>query len=346
MQKQTRLTECQRTKLEQAKLLTKIHPMKRLLIFSLSIFAASNALCQTSYRNLTKEARELYNHKEYLKSGIIYSDAFKCAGDSILTFDRVAAASSWTQAGLPDSAFNQLFKVSQDSTFIYYNYLIVHQPDLIPLHFDGRWKSIIQRIKDNFLKKEIQVDINLINILDSVYQIDQLYQQKYVVIQNKFGSQSDEFKSFRSEMQKQYQQNLTKVSKIIDEQGWPGINKIGHEGNLALFLVIQHSNLDTQIKYLPLMREAVKNGNASPANLALLEDRVAVKQGKKQIYGTQIETDEKTGKSWLAPLNDPDNVDTRRKEIGLEKLSDYLSTFGIKWDLEEYKKSGLKRTNP
>lgn len=85
------------------------------------------------------------------------------------------------------------------------------------------------------------------------------------------------------------------------------------------------------------MREAVKKGNASSSNLALLEDRVALRQGKKQIYGTQVTKDEVTGESYVLPLEDPDNVDKRRAEVGLEKLQDYLSNFGIKWDVEEYK---------
>jgi hypothetical protein len=87
-----------------------------------------------------------------------------------------------------------------------------------------------------------------------------------------------------------------------------------------------------------MIREAVKKGNADPANLALLEDRVALRQGKKQIYGTQLAYDETTGESYVQPLEDPDNVDNRRAAIGLETLQDYLSGVGMKWDPEEYKK--------
>ncbi len=62
----------------------------------------------------------------------------------------------------------------------------------------------------------------------------------------------------------------------------------------ALFLVIQHANLKTQEEYLPVMRESVNNGQAAPQYLAMLEDKVLVKQGKKQMYGSQIETDKDT----------------------------------------------------
>jgi hypothetical protein len=34
----------------------------------------------------------------------------------------------------------------------------------------------------------------------------------------------------------------------------------------------------------------------------------------------------------------PDNVDKRRKEVGLNSIEDYAAEFGITWNVEEYKK--------
>lgn len=87
-----------------------------------------------------------------------------------------------------------------------------------------------------------------------------------------------------------------------------------------------------------MMREAVKNGKAQGSNLALLEDRVALGMGKKQIYGSQIGRDETTNLYYVSPLEDPDNVDKRRAEVGLGPLADYVSKWNIKWDVEQYKK--------
>ena len=103
-------------------------------------------------------------------------------------------------------------------------------------------------------------------------------------------------------------------------------------------MVLQHSDLKTQEKYLPLMRKAVTNGKAKPKHLALLEDRVALRQGKKQIYGSQISMNSQTNEAFIMPLEDPDNVDTRRGLVGLPPLADYVSVWGIKWDIEQYKK--------
>ena len=87
-----------------------------------------------------------------------------------------------------------------------------------------------------------------------------------------------------------------------------------------------------------MLREAVKKGNAQPAYLAMLEDRVALGKGEKQIYGSQIGHDQKTGEYYVSPLIDPDNVDKRREEVGLGPIQEYISNWGITWDVEEYKK--------
>jgi hypothetical protein len=314
--------------------------MSKICLVFLVILMTINSIGQIkeNYQDLLHDAYQLYESKEYLKSAQQFSRAFKAEGNGAITFDRIAAASAWSQAGLHDSAFVQLFRVAEDSTFTNYVWLIVHQPGLIPLHSDSRWNTIIETIRINFARQERNLDMDLVGVLDSVYIEDQLCQQQYVEIRSRYGQQSEELKSFRTLMEEKYSMNQIIVKKILDEHGWPGEEIIGHYGNLALFLVIQHSNLETQEKYLPMIREAVEKGNADPANLALLEDRVALRHGKKQIYGTQVAYDETTGESYVLALEDPDNVDSRRTAIGLEKLKDYLLRFGISWDPEKYKK--------
>lgn len=87
-----------------------------------------------------------------------------------------------------------------------------------------------------------------------------------------------------------------------------------------------------------MMREAVKQGNANSGSLALLEDRVALRKGEKQIYGSQVGRDQETGEYYVLPLIDPDNVDKRRAEVELGSIQDYISKWGMTWDVESYKK--------
>ncbi len=87
-----------------------------------------------------------------------------------------------------------------------------------------------------------------------------------------------------------------------------------------------------------MMREAVKKRNATPGNLAYLEDRVALREGKRQIYGSQSAKNKITNKWYISPMIDPDNVDKRRAEVGLGTIAEYAAKMNIEWNLEAYKK--------
>lgn len=72
--------------------------------------------------------------------------------------------------------------------------------------------------------------------------------------------------------------------------------------------------------------------------MALLEDRTALGRGEKQIYGGPIGFNPETEELYVLPLFDPDNVDKRRGEVGLEPLQEYMSYWDLTWDVEAYKK--------
>jgi hypothetical protein len=183
------------------------------------------------------------------------------------------------------------------------------------------------------------------DIIDQLLVIDNddlKYRIQVQELGEKYGLFSKEVDTVWLLMNKTDSINQVKVKTILDKYGWLGISKIGNQCSSTVHRVIQHSDLNTQEKYLPLIREAVKNKEAKPRDLATLEDRVALRQGKKQIYGTQIGQDKKSLKYYVSPLEDPDNVDNRRAQVGLEPLSmvleSYFETWHLKWDIEQYKK--------
>ena len=169
-------------------------------------------------------------------------------------------------------------------------------------------------------------------------EFDQRYRNQMDFIEKKYGHESKELQALFKDMHLADSTNLIQVESILQKYGWLGSDKIGNDANTTLFMVIQHSKLSTQKKYLPLMREAVKNGNAKAKNLVLLEDRVAIFQGKMQTFGSQIFWSKANNRYFVLPLADPENVDKRRAEVGLQPLSEYVSNWNIKWNVEEYKK--------
>jgi hypothetical protein len=118
------------------------------------------------------------------------------------------------------------------------------------------------------------------------------------------------------------EENLIVVTKILDSLGWLGTKEIGSDANAALFLVIQHSNLKTMEKYLPMLQNAVIKNNATKEELALLTDRIEVLNKRPQIYGTQ--GTDINGVFILDSIIDKKNVNKRRAEMGMQTLEEYL----------------------
>lgn len=312
--------------------------MKNLFAFLISLFVAFNAFSQDAeYSAFVTTADSLYRTQNYKESAIEYSKAFKTFGWKGYLVDRYNAACSWALANEVDSALFQLNIIVKKMNYKDYND-IVTDPDLTSLHSDKRWNELLEQIKSNKEKAEANLDKTLVATLDSIFNDDQNGRQQLKEVEAIYGVDSKELKAHWKMISEKDSINLIKVKTILDTRGWLGEDVVGEQGNTTLFLVIQHSDIKTQEHYLPMMRQAVKNGKAKGSSLALLEDRVALRQGRMQIYGSQINRDIKTQSFYVSPLEDPDNVDKRRAEVGLQPLAEYLLNWNLVWDAEQYKK--------
>lgn len=143
---------------------------------------------------------------------------------------------------------------------------------------------------------------------------------------------SDEFVAAVKSQDKIDARNIARLEEIIKQHGWPGKSLVGEEASKAAFLILQHSDLTRQEKYLSLLKKAARKGDTRPADVAMLEDRILVRRGKKQIYGTQVHSGPDTGgKLVLAPIENEKDVDKRRASVGLMPLAEYLKHFGIEY---------------
>lgn len=310
---------------------------KKIIIAGILLSVNFSYAQSDEYSKLIKKADSLYTVKDYKNSAMFYSQAFKINGWKGTSHDRYNAACTWAMANVPDSAFFNLERITKFLNYSNYDHTI-KDSDLIGLHADKRWNPIIELVKLNKEKAEASLNKPLVAQLDSIYYDDQTYRLQEQDLENKHGWDSKEVKDIWKIIKVKDSVNLIKVVAILDKFGWLGTDVIGNQGNSALFLVIQHADLKTQEKYLPMMREAVKNGKAYGRSLALLEDRIEIRNGRKQIYGSQIGMNPDTKVHYVSPLIDPDNVNKRRASVGLGTLEEYVNFWGMIWDPEQYKK--------
>jgi hypothetical protein len=119
-------------------------------------------------------------------------------------------------------------------------------------------------------------------------------------------------------------ENTAWIEQVLDARGWPERSAVGEEGATAAFLLVQHADEHPglQRRALPLCAAAVAAGEADPSHLALLTDRVRLRDELPQLYGTQVRV--VNGEAAPFEIENPERVDERRAAMGLEPLEDYL----------------------
>lgn len=117
--------------------------------------------------------------------------------------------------------------------------------------------------------------------------------------------------------------NTKRLKEIVEQFGWPTILLVGPQASNSAWLLIQHADHDLKFqKYcLQLMREAAQKGGVLWENVAYLTDRVLINSGKPQLYGTQFYSHK--DRLFPKPIKDPDKLDIRRKQMGLQPFKIY-----------------------
>jgi hypothetical protein len=306
---------------------------RKLILTAFTLFHVSFSFAQTYYEYVAK-AFTAYQKTNYKESLHLYQESFTL--DSTHATDLYNGACSAALANEKAVSFELLYaSIRNGWTDIGH---LQQDGDLQSLHGNTNWPILLKMLSDKIKKSEAGYDKKLQKELEAIYEEDQYIRSKFSDSVAKYGYQHPEVIRIGYQMYFQDSMDQEKVTKILDERGWIGTDLVGKKANEALFLVIQHADLKTQEKYLPLMKDAVKKGNASASGLALLEDRVAIREGRKQIYGSQVGTNTKTNQNYVQPLEDPDNVDKRRATMDLQPISSYLLYFNIIWNVEDYKK--------
>jgi len=126
--------------------------------------------------------------------------------------------------------------------------------------------------------------------------------------------------------------NTARMKTIIDEIGWPKISDVAKDGASAAWILVQHADRQPQFqaKCLPLLEKAFKDGEASGSNYAYLFDRVALKLGNKQRFGSQaMSTDDGMQ---FSPIEDEWLVNERRAKFNVNPtIEEYAKGMGFEY---------------
>ena len=301
--------------------------MKYFILLLLSLAPSTDIFAQSTALALKGASFAAQMARNYRQAGELFEQALKQPGAQASAGEFYNAACSWALAGEATKAFRDLDRATQAG----WDNLVQlkNDTDLISLHTDKRWPSMLKKAEIMIARVEAKQNIPLKRELQAIYESDQASRRAIGPVQQRYGAKSTQSDSLFHGMQEQDAKNEARVKAVIEQYGWPGAKLVGRSGSMAAFLVIQHSDLVTIQKYLPLIRQETAKGGLDKRNLVLMEDRVLVFQNKPQLYGSQVHTNSTTGKNDFFPIEDESHVDERRAKMDLGPLTDYAKMFGI-----------------
>jgi hypothetical protein len=153
-------------------------------------------------------------------------------------------------------------------------------------------------------------------------------EQQEFVDQTGTGSDASLSPHERMERRAMFVRHADRLMELLLATGrWPAKAQVGALAAQSAWLIAQHADtqLDVQRVALALLRVAVAEGTAGgsgPRELAMLEDRVAVNEGRPQTYGTQI-AEVIDGRPVPWPCSEPERLDERRAGVGLEPFAEH-----------------------
>ena len=132
------------------------------------------------------------------------------------------------------------------------------------------------------------------------------------------------FGVYHPQMEQLHRQNASRLREIIHQQGWPGITSVGTDGEEAAWRIAQHSIGEPEFmrQVLQLLKSAAEKGEAPLWQIAMMEDRIRLFEGRLQLYGTSFDWDEEGLMSPYPAIENPESIDQRRAQMGLPPLGE------------------------
>lgn len=179
---------------------------------------------------------------------------------------------------------------------------------------DDRWDTWIQRFLNNYSSKikpihnyEYCKTLINIRIKDASFYTNVYYSESQ---NGKLSPTTIALWELKKQISKD---NISELDDLITKWGWPQFSEYGSFASMA-FLVVQHADLETQKRYLPIITDAYNQGEAYFNWVAMLTDRILLRERKPQIYGSQSIWNPNINKYVLYQVEDVEKMNELRIE--------------------------------
>ena len=171
------------------------------------------------------------------------------------------------------------------------------------------------------------VDLRLCEIRNR----DQLFRLNLINCQQR--SDIDSLLYYAEEMVKVDAENQEYVAKLLDKQDVP--NGLSSEAYSAIFLVVDHADLNYQKRYFKPIKRAAREGLIKQSDVNTLYDRIMMHSNRRQLYGTQTKSNTRIIEgqplpqptAYLWPVRRAQNIDKRRHKAGMGTMQSQAESY-------------------
>ena len=241
-------------------------------------------------------------HADSLMDDGLYAEA-KQAYDLAFTEDRYILPSHLSTVAMKMTGIH-----NDEAALDYLSHRVRMEQDF----YEEPMSSTFPQLRDTFEVRQRKwgYDLAQKQYLEWIFERDQYDRMLWFLASNKRTESPERIEKLARRAMDTDSTNLQLVSRILSESGYPRKSKVGDFATLTVWMIIQHSDLGRIKQFLPLLEEAARRGDLPAAYVAATKDRIDIREGRPQKYGTQFN----------CPLLDSLRVNEWRQEVGLPPI--------------------------
>jgi len=137
------------------------------------------------------------------------------------------------------------------------------------------------------------------------------------------------YEGYNEKLEMLHIKNAEELHGIILDFGWPGKSLVGKRAADAAFMLAQQAISKPLLlkQFLEYLREAVLKEEATPLQLACLEDKILFLQSKPQVYGMLFDWNE-AGELY-ANVVDMEQANKHRAMLGLKTINEGIAAHKV-----------------
>ena len=308
--------------------LNQITKMKHLTLFFFLLISNIYSFGQYSncYYWLSSNASLANQQQKYDESALLYEQAFEEV-EKALEYDYLSAAHANAKVGNKEKTLEYLKEAA--TAGVEWEAIEYYEKGFFEVFGEEEYEQISVDFKD--WRKEFCRGLNL-SVYTQLVQMDATdqYIRRYVF--KKSDSITHQYEKAVDSI------NTHKLKQLIEKEGFPNRREVGYDGMYNAIIIILHTGQKNKAEwgyFEPILKAEIPKGNIRPIDYATIVDAWHLPFSDKSLYGITL-----SGRKKLKEIENIEEVDSRRLEIGLLPLKYHLEQRGIEEIPEGYEWGG------